>query len=310
MNIVILANPTSWYSDDLERAAHARGHHVQSLPFENLMARVVPGIPGYTGGDPPVDLQKADAIIVRTMPPGTLEQVVFRMNLLARLEHAGVQIMNPPRAIECAVDKYLTTARLVDAGLPTPPTIVCEDSDSALQAFAELGGDIVVKPIFGAEGRGILRVSDPDLALRTFRTLERLGAILYLQKFVPHEGYDLRVMVLDGEVLASMRRRSPHDFRTNVSREAQPEPAEIHPRERDWALRAAAAVGTRIAGVDILYDRSGTGYVIEVNGVPGWKALAHVTGRDVASAVIDSLERHHSPRGRTPSHLPALSPQT
>ena len=230
------------------------------------------------------------------MPPGTLEQVIFRMNVLARLEQAGVQVVNPPRAIECAVDKYLTTARLVDAGLPTPPTTVCEDEESALSAFAELGGDVVVKPIFGAEGRGILRVSDPDLALRTFRTLERLGAVLYLQKFVPHEGFDLRVMVLDGKVLAGMRRRSPHDFRTNVSRQGEPEPAEIGEQERDWALRASAAVGTRIAGVDILYDRAGTGYVIEVNGVPGWKALAKVAQRDIATALIESLESRHSRR--------------
>ena len=71
-------------------------------------------------------------------------------------------------AIECAVDKYLTTARLVDAGLPVPRTIVCENAEAAQVAFEQLGGDVVVKPVFGAEGRGILRVSDPDLALRTF----------------------------------------------------------------------------------------------------------------------------------------------
>ena len=225
------------------------------------------------------------------MPPGSLEQVVFRMNLLARLEAAGVQVVNPPRAIECAVDKYLTTARLVDAGLPVPKTIVCENAEAAQEAFEKLGRDVVVKPIFGAEGRGILRVSDPDLALRTFRTLERIGAVLYLQEFVEHEGFDLRVLVLDGKVLAAMRRRSPHDFRTNVSRRAQAEPVEITDRERDWALRASAAVGTRVAGVDLLYSRSGAGFVIEVNGVPGWRALARVTGCDVAREVVCSLER-------------------
>jgi len=213
------------------------------------------------------------------------------MNLLARLEARGVQVVNPPRAIECAVDKFLTTARLVDARLPVPATIVCETAEAAQAAFEQLGGDVVVKPIFGAEGRGILRVSDPDLALRTFRTLERIGAVLYLQKFVEHEGFDLRVMVLDGRVLAAMRRRSPHDFRTNVSRQAQAEPVELTDRERDWALRASAAVGTRIAGVDILYERSGEGYVIEVNGVPGWRALARVAKCDVAGELIRSIER-------------------
>jgi ribosomal protein S6--L-glutamate ligase len=291
LQIVILSNPTSWYRRDLERAARRRGHRVTALPFERLSAHVDSSKTRVGGAD--TELSTVDAIIVRTMPPGSLEQVVFRMNLLSRLEASGVQVVNPPRAIECAVDKYLTTARLVDAGLPVPSTIVCENSESAQAAFEQLGGDVVVKPIFGAEGRGILRVSDPDLALRTFRTLERLGAVLYVQKFVEHEGFDLRVMVLDGRVLAAMRRRSPHDFRTNVSRQAQAEPVEPNDRECDWALRASAAVGTRIAGVDILYDRSGAGYVIEVNGVPGWRALARVAKCDVARELIGSIERAH-----------------
>ncbi len=290
MHIVILANPGSWYRHDLERAAAERGHRVTALPFERLSAHVQTGQSNVWGTE--TELSEADAVIVRTMPPGSLEQVVFRMNLLARLEAHGVQVLNPPRAIECAVDKYLTTARLVDAGLPVPKTIVCEDAEAAQAAFEQLGRDVVVKPVFGAEGRGILRVSDPDLALRTFRTLERIGAVLYLQEFIQHEGFDLRVMVLDGQTLAAMRRRNPHDFRTNVSRQAQAEPTELNDREREWALRASSAVGTRIAGIDILYDRSGAGYVIEVNGVPGWRALGGVTGCDVAREVIGSLERN------------------
>ena len=291
MHIVILCNPDSWYRRDLERAAFAAGHRVTALPFERLCAHVQSGRSTVWGSE--TELSSADAVIVRTMPPGSLEQVVFRMNLLTRLEAAGVQVCNPPRAIECAVDKYLTTARLVDAGLPVPETVVCENSEAALAAFEQLGGDVVVKPVFGAEGRGILRISDPDLALRTFRTLERIDALLYLQKYIAHEGFDLRVMVLDGRVLAAMRRRSHHDFRTNVSRQAQAEPVELTDRECDWALRAACATGTRIAGVDILYDRSGAGFVIEVNGVPGWRALARVTACDVACELIQSLERAH-----------------
>ncbi|MCY2968885.1 MAG: RimK family alpha-L-glutamate ligase, partial [Planctomycetota bacterium] len=226
------------------------------------------------------------------MPPGSLEQVVFRMNLLGQLETRGVRVLNPAKAIECAVDKYLTTARLRQAGLPVPATIVCETADAALAAFEQLGGDVVVKPLFGAEGRGIVRVSDPDMAVRVFRTLERIQAVLYLQRFVPHEGYDIRAMVLDGEVIGGMRRSNPNDFRTNVSRSAVAEPFELTETQRDWAVRATAAVGASLAGVDILYDRDGTGYVIEVNGVPGWQAFQRATGIDVASRVIASLESH------------------
>jgi ribosomal protein S6--L-glutamate ligase len=225
------------------------------------------------------------------MPPGSLEQVVFRMDALIQLEARGVDVLNPPRAVECAVDKYLTSARLAAAGLRVPETVVCEDAVAALEAFEQLGGDVVVKPIFGSEGRGIVRVSDPDLALRTFRTLERIQAVLYLQRFIDHEGFDVRVMVLDGRVLAGMRRRCDDDFRTNVSRSARAEAIQLTPREAEWALRASTAVGTRLAGVDLLYDRQGEGYVIEVNAVPGWRALQRVTGCEIATAVIQSLER-------------------
>lgn len=288
MHIVIIANPGSWYRRDLERAATTRGHRVSPLPFEGLTARVQTGSASVWGEEN--DLSRADAVLVRTMPPGSLEQVVFRMNLLAQLESRGIVVLNPPRAMECAVDKYLTTARLVAAGLPVPETVVCENADAALAAFADLGGDVVVKPIFGAEGRGIVRVSDPDLALRTFRTLERIQSVLYVQRFIEHEGFDVRVLVLDGRVIAGMRRRSDGDFRTNVSRSARAEAIELSQAECDLALRASQAVGTRLAGVDLLYDRSGACFVIEVNGVPGWKALSRVTGCDVAAAVVRSLE--------------------
>ncbi len=287
MHIAILAtSERSWYADDLNRAATALGHCTSVVPFSNLTAEVCSGHSSVWGGGG--ELSAVDAVVVRTMPPGSLEQVVFRMNLLAQLEARGVVVFNPPRAVECAVDKYLTTARLIAAGLPAPETIVCENSEAGLEAFSRLGGDVVVKPIFGSEGRGIVRVSDPDLALRTFRTLERIDAVLYLQKFIPHEGFDLRVMVLDGRILGGMRRRNPLDFRTNVARRATVEPVELTPEQCDWAVRAAAAVGARLAGVDLLYD-CGAGYVIEVNGVPGWKAFNRAAGCDMATEVIRTL---------------------
>lgn len=317
MQIGILGNAGSWYVADLERAAAAAGHRATRLEFPRLVARCGDDKRGFSrdvaltcAGE---DLTHLDAVIVRTMPPGSLEQVVYRMDALARLEAARVTVFNPAKSIECAVDKYLATVRLEAVGLPVPPTIVCEDAEAALAAFAELGGDVVVKPIFGSEGRGIVRVSDPDLALRTFRTLERLDAVLYVQRYIPHEGCDVRVMVLDGRVLGAMRRCSASDFRTNVSRAATTLPHDPTDVEAAWALRAAQAVGARFAGVDILYDYdaasspqrkqggasqsrgdshaalSGAGYVIEVNAVPGWRAFARTTSQDIAAAVIAAV---------------------
>jgi ribosomal protein S6--L-glutamate ligase len=304
--IGVLGNSNSWYVRELQRAGGRPGHEVVRLEFSRIVAGCgqrngARGIEGFA----PLELSIAqdqcglngevlgltefDAVIIRTMPPGSLEQVVYRMDALARLEASGVVVFNSPKSVECAVDKYLTTAKLEEAGLPVPATVVCENSEDALAAFDRLGGDVVVKPIFGSEGRGILRVSDPDLALRTFRTLERLDAVLYLQRFVDHPGCDIRVLVLDGRVLGGMRRVSDGDFRTNVSRKGRGEAHVVTDLEAEWALRAAAATGARFAGIDILYDRDGNGFVIEVNAVPGWRAFEKVTGKDVARIVVEAV---------------------
>lgn len=294
MKIGILANEGSWYFRDLQRAALARGHECTRLDFERLVARVgmKESAQGYPDGTTMVydGSNSFDTIIVRTMPPGTLEQVVYRMDALGRLMTAGTLVVNSPKSLECAVDKYLTTARLHAAGLPVPETIVCEHEDDALAAFNELGGDVVVKPLFGAEGRGIVRVSDPDLAHRTFRTLMRLNTVLYLQRYIDHEGFDVRVLVLDSRIVGGIRRHSPNDFRTNVSRSAVAEPHAVTLRETDFAFRAASVTETQIAGVDLLYDRQGNCYVIEVNAVPGWQAFSKTTKIDVAARLIEALE--------------------
>lgn len=283
----VLGNPESWYVDDLTRAARAQTIDCQRIDYRLLRGGTGPRGAELFAGE--LDLRRLDALIVRTMPPGSLEQVVFRMDVLSRLEAAGVTILNPPRAIEHAVDKYLATARLAAAGLPVPETIACETADAALAAFQQLGGDVVVKPVFGAEGRGIVRVSDPDIALRVFRTLERISAVLYLQRFVAHPGYDLRVLVLNGRPLGGMRRYAADGFRTNIACRGRGQAWPPTEAEVDLAVRAAAAIGAPFAGVDLLTDADGEPCVIEVNGVPGWRAFQSATGVDVAAAVIDWL---------------------
>ncbi|MGZ0170507.1 MAG: ATP-grasp domain-containing protein [Planctomycetales bacterium] len=292
MKIGILGNEGSWYGADLFRAAAERGHECVRVEFPLVAASCgePASVEGKTVSSGEHDLTRCDAIIVRTMPPGSLEQVVFRMDALARLAAAGVTVVNSPRSMECAVDKFLTTARLEAAGLTVPATVTCQASEAAMAAFERLGGDVVVKPLFGAEGRGICRVSDPDLAFRTFRTLERTGAVLYLQQFIRHPGFDVRVLILDGEVLGAMKRFSADDFRTNVSRSAQTETHHPSPAEIEFALAAAETVGARIAGVDLLYDEDGRCFVIEVNAVPGWRAFSRTNKIDVAGRLIASLD--------------------
>jgi RimK family alpha-L-glutamate ligase len=287
MRIAVLSSPDSWYFADLKRAAGDR-HEVHCLSFSRLMANleIVPW-PSYAAGQVP--LTPFDAVLVRTMAPGTLEQVVFRMDVLGRLQHQGIPVVNPPRALEAAVDKYLASAKLQAAGLPTPPTWVCQTVDEAMEGFAQLGQDVVVKPLFGSEGRGILRVEDSALAQRVFKTLAQIGAVIYLQKFIPHNGYDVRILLVGSRVF-SVRRSNPSDWRTNVSCGATAEAFSAGAELVDMARRAAEAIGAPVAGVDILPARDGRPYVLEVNAVPGWQATARALGVDVAATVLGYLE--------------------
>jgi len=286
MRIAVLSTPGSWYFKDLTRAAGER-FQLTPITFRDLSVRLGQGPEKIRSQ---VCLSEFDAVIVRTMPPGSLEQVVFRMDALARHESAAGVVVNSARALETSVDKYLASAKLQAAGLLVPRTIVCQTSEEAMEAFLELDGDVVLKPLFGSEGRGIARLTDEALALRAFKMLESMGAVLYLQAFISHDGYDLRVMVIGDRVLG-MTRRNALDWRTNVSRGASVEVLQVTDALGELAKRAAQSVGAEIAGVDFLPSREGAMYAIEVNAVPGWKALATATGEDVAQMVLGHVEQ-------------------
>lgn len=290
VRIITLVSGLGWHVRDLQRAAEAHDVELRPEPFPGLVARVAQLGPRATAGA--LALERADAILTRMMPPGSLEQVVFRMDVLQRLHAEGMPILNTPRAVEISVDKYLSLSLMERAGLAVPPTTACETARDALAAFEAMGGDVVVKPLFGSEGRGLVRVSDREIASRVFHALERIQAVIYLQKAIRHPGYDLRVFVLGGRVLASMRRYSPQgEWRTNVAVGGRPEACRIEARQEQLALAAAAAVGADLAGVDLIDDLDhDEPVVLEVNAVPGWRALAAATTTDVAGAIVAHLK--------------------
>ena len=274
MRFGILCGGTGWHVQDLMRAARGLGHTAEALDFRRLTA-TVPAAP-----------VPFDALIVRTMPAGSLEQIVFRMDWLHAAVAGGCAVLNAPHALETCVDKFLATVRLSEAGLPVPRTICTQTAGDAMAAFADLGGDVVVKPIFGSEGRGMVRITDAEIAWRTFRAIEQTGGVLYLQEFVRHPGWDVRAFVLGGRVIASMKRFGHGDWRTNIAQGGTAEPCELTPAQVEMALAAARATGAMIAGLDLMRDDLGRWVVIEVNAVPGWKALAAACGLDVASAIV------------------------
>ena len=283
MKIGILGPQGGWHVTALQSALARRSIAAPCFPITQLTARLAARPYLAATGEP---LDEYDVLFVRTIPGGSLEQIIFRLDALHRLENAGVRFVNSPTVIERTVDKYYTSTLLEDAGLPTPRTIVTERFDEALAAFHELGGDVVVKPLFGSEGRGMVRVSDPDIAHRVFRALELCRYVYYLQEFVPHGRQDIRVFVAGGQAVAAMVRRG-ETWKTNVAQGAKAEPLALDDELREMALRAARALGADYAGVDILPIEGGGYTVIEVNGIPGWRALQAATGVDVADRLVE-----------------------
>jgi RimK family alpha-L-glutamate ligase len=286
----VLGATGSWHSRRLLTGLAARGHEVLAIPATQLRSEVDEhGEVRVLGPDGAV-LDAFDLLIVRGLPRGSLEQVIFRMDALHILAERGVRCVNRPRAIERTIDKSWAGGVLALAGVPTPPTIVCERYDDAMQAFERLGGDVVVKPLFGAMGNGIVRVEDRDLAHRTFRALELERAVYYVQRTIAPAGRrNLRVLVVGGEVAGAMERVSD-SWRANVARGARPRAVALTEAVRGLALAAAGALEVDVAGVDLLVTPDGEVVVLEVNGIPGWQALQSVCERDLTQLVVSACE--------------------
>ena len=289
MQVAVLAARAGWHTRELERAAVERGHRVTVLPYEGLVATIGPA-PGLRSQS--TELDGADLVLARIIPSGSLEQIIFRVDALHRLEDRGIQVVNSPRAIERTVDKFWTSALLEQCGVPTPETVVCENPEEALAGFRALG-DVIVKPLFGSMGLGMVRVSDEEMAYRVFRTIGQIRGVYYLQRAIDHDGADLRVFVIGGRVLGAIERRAA-GWRTNLARGGTARSVALSDALSALAIRAAAAVGADYAGVDLLTGRDGMTYVLEVNGIPGWKGLQEATGLDVAGRLID----HFAPGAR------------
>jgi len=293
MKIAVLSARSGWHTDELQRAIRERGHQPLLLPYESLVARLgahAKGAPRLGGAE--ADLFECDVVLARIIPNGSLEQIIYRVDALHWLEDAGVAVVNSPQAIERTVDKFYTSALLERAGLATPRTVVCERVEDAAAAFREMG-DVIVKPLFGSMGLGMVRVSDEETAWRVFRALDAIRGVYYLQRAIPHEGRDIRAFVIGDRVVAAIERRSP-GWRTNISRGGEATAMVLPAAWSEMSLRATRAVGAVYAGVDLLPAQDGTVYVLEVNGIPGWRGLQEATSFDVAGALIDHVESARS----------------
>ena len=240
MNIGVLSSRTGWHFQDLQRAAKSIADlEVVPVDFRQLSGWIHNGSEGVSPGEVAA---APDRLLVRIMPAGSLQQVIFRMDCLQRLDLLGLPIVNAPRAMEIAIDKYLSLCLIAEAGLAVPCFEVTQTVEQAIAAWSRLGGDVVLKPIFGSMGRDLVRIRDEAHAVEAFEDYVARGEVLYLQRFVNHGGFDIRAFVIGETVIGMKRTANSRDWRTNATCDGICSPHILTAAEKAIAIRAARAL--------------------------------------------------------------------
>jgi tetrahydromethanopterin:alpha-L-glutamate ligase len=295
--IAIMTSAPGWHGRRLARAFAAAGVDTRCVSLSDCRVDLEANrtgivVPGFKGALP-------DGVFVREIAAGTFEQVTFRLAILHALAEWGVPVYNSARAIERSVDKSMTSMLLRKAGIATPATWVFEQSAPAravLMRETALGSRLVLKPLFGSQGRGLRRLGAGDALPEG----ADCSGVYYLQRFVESEGgdaRDYRVFVIGGKAVAAMVRRGP-DWIHNVAQGARCDAAPLEDDLCELAGRAARVIGLDYAGVDLMRGADGSPVVIEVNGIPAWQGLQSVTRVDIAARLAQDFVRRRlaSPR--------------
>lgn len=291
LRVALMTDETGWHTRQLQAALRARGAQGRCLDLADCDIDTAASwhglvLPGY-GRDLP------DAVLVRGIAGGSFEQVTKRLGVLHALRELGVPVYNDARAIERSVDKSMTSLLLRAAGIPTPPTWATESLAQARRIVmreAAAGHALVLKPLFGSQGKGLALVGPVDGVFHPLPELSgAYGQLAYLQRFVPGTTFDWRVLVVGGRAVTAMRRVSRH-WVHNVAQGARCEPATLTPALAGLAEAAAAALGMDYAGIDLVpADGREPILVLEVNGVAAWQGLQKVTPFNIARALVDDL---------------------
>ncbi|MEW8659844.1 MAG: RimK family alpha-L-glutamate ligase [Candidatus Thiodiazotropha endolucinida] len=285
--IAIFTDDPGWHGARLREAFETHGCScefvsLQQCGFDLSAAGEHLVIPGFE--------TRPDGVFVRGVPGGTLEQVVLYLDILHALTHLGVCVYNDGRAIERSVDKGMTSFLLHTAGIPTPPTwVVGEERDLTRIVKHEFkaGNELVLKPLFGSQGDGLVRIRQGD----ALPDPAHYNGVFYLQRFI-HTGnedaHDWRVFVINGQAVAAMLRHG-EGWISNVAQGARCHPAVLDQELKALAEAATSALSMSYAGVDILRDDKGRAYVIEVNSIPAWKGLQQACQMDVTQLLVDDF---------------------
>jgi tetrahydromethanopterin:alpha-L-glutamate ligase len=281
------AQQGGWHGTALIEAFAKRGHDAVLVELQDVLidlSHTKPSIqlPNLT--------QKPDLAFVRGIAGGTLQQVITRLNVLHMLKMQGAYIYNDAKAVERTVDKGMTSFLLKQHDVATPATWVCESrhhTHQLIQQLFEQHDDIIIKPLFGSQGKGVRRLTR-DMPLPLPRDAH-VDGVFYLQTFIDsgQHNYDYRVFVINQEPVAAMQ-RSGQGWLHNVAQGAQCK-ASDELDVLEIAVKAAKALQIDYCGVDVIRDSHGQLWVLEVNSIPAWRGLQGVTQHNIAQLLVDDL---------------------
>lgn len=297
MKIAILSNGNGNYSTKrLVEEAKKRGHDVKVIKYRDCYASIEQSNPtvSYRGED----LVGFDAIIPRIASNMTR----YGTAIVRQLEMQGVYSVSSSIAINRSRDKLRSMQLLAKSGVGIPKTVVSRNTTDIDVLLERLGGTpVIIKLARGTHGNGVVLAETKKAAksvLQAFYLTNDDGTNILLQEFVKESaGTDIRAFVVGSRVIASMKRQSlDDDFRSNLHKGGEGTAVKLTEEERKMAIKAAKAMGLNIAGVDMMRSARGP-LVLEVNASPGF-SVEKVTGRDVASAIIEYVELNAKRRNK------------
>jgi tetrahydromethanopterin:alpha-L-glutamate ligase len=287
---VVLTDPDDWTASAFLKNIRKREAKAVPLNLSTLSTSISTTAFSIFNADLK-DLE-LDAILVRDVGISfSLENISFKFDLLRQFENSNIPVLNSPTSIQNAANKFFSFYLFKLAHLPIPRTTVTSELEVAMKTIEKFGF-VVTKPIFGSQGKGIIKLEssqpESELASKLAELLKERG-VLYLQEFVPNPGRDIRVFVVDEEALGAIYRipRSG-SFVSNLSQGGTPVKCELTEEMQELAISAAKAVGADFAGVDLIEGEEGL-RLLEVNATPSGKGIKLACGVDVTERIIGLL---------------------
>ncbi len=298
MKIAILSNgPGNYSTKRLKEEAKARGHEVKIIKYKDCYAGIEQSNPvvHYNGEK----LSGYDVVIPRIASYMTR----YGAAIVRQFEMQGVFTTTSSIALVRSRDKLRSMQLLARAGVGIPKTVfsrgVTTDIDELIEGIG--GTPVIIKLARGTHGNGVVLAETKKAArsvLQAFYVMDDDGTNILLQEYIEESaGTDIRAFIVNGKVVASMKRQSlDDDFRSNLHQGGEGKMIKLTDDERKIAQKAARAMGLSICGVDMLRSAKGP-LVLEVNASPGF-GVEKVTGRNVAGAILDYVEQNASRRRR------------